>query len=204
MADATSKPSGEDLAIVEFISRLRTKTFLVINKADLVKKEDILPLISAYSKSHTFDEVIPISALKGDNLTVLLDTIQANLPEGPMYYPEDEMTEQPERFIAAELIREKIFHTTRQEIPYATAVMIEDMKERGEGKVYIRAVIYVERDSQKAIIIGANGENLKKIGRQARIDIERLFGVGAFLDLWVKVKKDWRTKPGSLREMGYD
>jgi len=204
MAEANARPSPEDMEILGFISGLKTKTFLVINKADLVKKEDILPLIEEYTKAHAFDEVVPLSALKGDNLAVLLDSIREHLPEGPMYYPEDELTEQPERFIAAELIREKIFRVTRQEVPYATAVVVEEMKERGEGKVYIRAVVYVERDSQKAIIIGAKGSTLKNIGKLARGDIERLFGVSAFLDIWVKVKKDWRTKPGALREMGYN
>jgi len=204
MIEATAPPTDEDMEILGFLGDLGTKTFLVINKSDAVRKEEILPLIESYSKAHDFAEIIPISALKGDNLTALLESIETHLPEGPMYYPEDELTEQPERFIAAELIREKIFRVTRKEVPYATAVVVEEMKERGAGKVYIRAVVYVERDSQKAIIIGAKGVTLKKIGRLARADIERLFGVSAFLDVWVKVKKDWRTKPGALREMGYE
>jgi len=204
MVEASAPPSDEDMEILGFLKGLGTKTFLIINKADAVRKEAILPIIDTYSKAHGFAEIVPISALKGDNLPALLEGIYNHLPVGPMYYPEDELTEQPERFIAAEIIREKIFRVTRDEVPYATAVVIEEMKERGEGKVYIRAVVYVERDSQKAIIIGAKGAALKNIGRLARKDIERLFGVSAYLDVWVKVKKDWRTKPGALREMGYD
>ena len=202
MAEADKNPGEAEKAIIEFLKGLRTKVFLVINKIDLVQKDALLPLINKYSSIYDFAEIIPVSSLKGKNLPDLRKTIIDYLPEGPQYYPEDEMTEQPERFIAAEIIREKIFRMTKDEVPYSTAVLVEEMKEHGD-KIYTRADIYVEKDSHKGIIIGANGQMLKKIGQAARKDIERLLGSEIYLELWVKVKKDWREKPGALREMGY-
>jgi len=202
MAEADKNPGEAEKEIIEFLKGLRTKVFLVINKIDLVQKDALLPLINKYSSIYDFAEIIPVSSLKGKNLPDLRKTIIDYLPEGPQYYPEDEMTEQPERFIAAEIIREKIFRMTKDEVPYSTAVLVEEMKEHGD-KIYTRADIYVEKDSHKGIIIGANGQMLKKIGQAARKDIERLLGSEIYLELWVKVKKDWREKPGALREMGY-
>ena len=202
MAEADKNPGEAEKEIIEFLKGLRTKVFLVINKIDLVPKDALLPLINKYSSIYDFAEIIPVSSLKGKNLPDLRKTIIDYLPEGPQYYPEDEMTEQPERFIAAEIIREKIFRMTKDEVPYSTAVLVEEMKEHGD-KIYTRADIYVEKDSHKGIIIGANGQMLKKIGQAARKDIERLLGSEIYLELWVKVKKDWREKPGALREMGY-
>jgi GTPase len=202
MAEADKTPGGAEGEIIEFLKGLKTKVFLVINKIDLVPKDALLPLIDKYSSMYGFAEIIPVSSLKGKSLPELKKTIIDYLPEGPQYYPEDEMTEQPERFIAAEIIREKIFRMTKDEVPYSTAVLVEEMKEHGD-KIYTRADIYVEKDSHKGIIIGANGQMLKKIGQAARKDIERLLGSPIYLELWVKVKKDWREKPGALREMGY-
>ncbi len=202
MAEADKNPGEAEKEIIEFLKGLKTKVFLVINKIDLVQKDALLPLINKYSSIYDFAEIIPVSSLKGKNLPDLRKTIIDYLPEGPQYYPEDEMTEQPERFIAAEIIREKIFRMTKDEVPYSTAVLVEEMKEHGD-KIYTRADIYVEKDSHKGIIIGANGQMLKKIGQAARKDIERLLGSEIYLELWVKVKKDWREKPGALREMGY-
>jgi GTP-binding protein Era len=202
MAEADKNPGEAEGEIIEFLKGLRTKVFLVINKIDLVQRDALLPLIDKYSSMYDFAEIIPVSSLKGKNLPDLRKTIIDYLPEGPQYYPEDEMTEQPERFIAAEIIREKIFRMTKDEVPYSTAVLVEEMKEHGD-KIYTRADIYVEKDSHKGIIIGANGQMLKKIGQAARKDIERLLGSPIYLELWVKVKKDWREKPGALREMGY-
>jgi GTP-binding protein Era len=202
MAEADKNPGEAEKEIIEFLKGLRTKVFLVINKIDLVPKDALLPLINKYSSIYNFAEIVPVSSLKGKNLPDLRKTIIDYLPEGPQYYPEDEMTEQPERFIAAEIIREKIFRMTKDEVPYSTAVLVEEMKEHGD-KIYTRADIYVEKDSHKGIIIGANGQMLKKIGQAARKDIERLLGSEIYLELWVKVKKDWREKPGALREMGY-
>jgi GTPase len=202
MAEADKNPGEAEEEIIEFLKGLKTKVFLVINKIDLVQKDTLLPLINKYSSIYNFAEIIPVSSLKEKNLPELKMTIIDYLPEGPQYYPEDEMTEQPERFIAAEIIREKIFRMTKDEVPYSTAVLVEEMKEHGD-KIYTRADIYVEKDSHKGIIIGANGQMLKKIGQAARKDIERLLGSEIYLELWVKVKKDWREKPGALREMGY-
>lgn len=202
MVEAGKPVTEEDTGILEFLKGLGTKVFLVINKVDLVRKETILPLIGQYTALHGFEEIIPVSAIKGENLSDLKDSIIRCLPEGPMYYPEDELTDQPERFIVAEIIREKIFRLTMHEVPYSTAVGVEEMKDKGEV-VYIRAVVYVEKDSQKGIIIGQGGQMLKNIGQLARRDIEKLLGIKAYLDIWVKVKKDWREKPGSLSEMGY-
>ncbi len=202
MVEADKSRGEDEREIIEFLKGLKTKVFLVINKTDLVRKDSLLPLINKYSSIYNFREIIPVSSLKGENVSDLKDTIIGYLPEGPQYYPEDEMTRQPERFIAAEIIREKIFRMTSDEVPYSTAVLVEEMKERGE-KIFTRADIYVEKDSHKGIIIGANGQMLKKIGQAARRDIERLLGSPIYLELWVKVKSDWREKPGALREMGY-
>jgi len=203
MVEADKEPTADDAEILRFLKGLKTKVFLVINKVDLVKRENVLPLMEKYSGMHGFAEIVPVSSLRKDNVDHLLATVIDNLPEGPRYYPEDEISELPERFIAAEIIREKIFRLTQYEVPYSTAVVVEEMKDRGE-KLYIRAVVYVEKDSQKGIMIGGGGKMLKKLGQLARRDIERLLGASVYLDIWVKVKKDWRDKPGALREMGYE
>ena len=202
MVAANERPGPAEDEIIAFLSGLRTKVFLVVNKVDLVRKDELLPLIDGYVKRHDFTEVVPISSLTGENLDELKKTVIGHLSKGPKYFPEDQISEQPERFIAAEIIREKIFQMTKEEVPYSAAVLVEEMKEK-EDLVYIRADIYVEKDSQKGIIIGAKGAMLKKIGQAARHDIEYLLGTKAFLELWVKVKKDWREKPGALGEMGY-
>jgi len=203
MVEAGKSPSEEDIDILEFLKGLGTKVFLVINKVDIVKKETVLPLIGQYTAMHGFEEIIPVSALKSENVENLKAAIVGCMPEGPMYYPEDELTDQPERFIVAEIIREKIFRLTQHEVPYSTAVMVEEMKDKGDI-VFIRAVVYVEKDSQKGIIIGQGGQMLKKLGTLSRRDIEKLLGIKSYLDIWVKVKKDWREKPGALGEMGYN
>jgi len=203
MVEADKKPTPDDVEILRFLKGLDTRVFLVINKVDLVRRENVLPLMDEYSRMHDFTEIVPVSSLRKDNVDDLLATVIGSLPEGPRYYPEDEISELPERFIAAEIIREKIFRLTQYEVPYSTAVVVEEMKDRGE-KLYIRAVVYVEKDTQKGIIIGGGGQMLKKLGQLARRDIERLLGASVYLDIWVKVKKDWREKPGALREMGYE
>ena len=182
----------------------QTPVILVLNKVDLVAKDKLLPIISQYSAFRDFAAIVPVSALAGSNVDRLLSVIKDLLPEGPQYYPEDEVTDQPERVVAAEFIREKIFRLTREEIPHSTAVEVEEMKTRPNGDVFLRATIYVERESQKGIIIGAKGAMLKEIGQQARLDMENIFGSRFFVDLWVKVKNDWRNKEGSLRMFGYD
>ncbi|HEX3032862.1 MAG TPA: GTPase Era, partial [Bacillota bacterium] len=169
-----------------------------------VAKEKLLPLISQYKELMEFAQVIPLSALQGENTESLVTSLVQTLPEGPKYYPEDMVTDHPERFIMAELIREKVLHLTSEEIPHSVAVDIEEVKERDNGKVYVAATIYVERDSQKGILVGKNGSMSKKIGQLARSDMENLLGSKVYLELWVKVKKDWRNREGVLRGFGYD
>lgn len=193
-------PGAGDRFIIETLSGVATPVFLIINKIDLVKKETLLPLIEEYRGLYSFAEIFPVSALLGD-LGGLVEAIISRLPEGPKYFPEDELTDQPQRFIISEFIREKIFTLTRDEVPYSTAVVIEDMKEE-PGLIRVHAVIYVERESQKGIIIGKGGELLKKIGTLAREDAERLLGCRMYLKLWVKVKKDWREDERMLKSLG--
>lgn len=174
-----------------------------MNKIDKVEPEQLLPMITQYNALHEFAEIIPISALKGNNVETLLEQLTRYLPEGPQYYPADQITDHPEQFVCSELIREKILHMTREEIPHSIAVTIEDMRVKENGVVYIGAVIFVERDSQKGIIIGKKGDLLKEVGKQARKDIEALLGSRIFLELWVKVKKDWRNQERVLKDLGY-
>ncbi len=175
---------------------------LVINKIDTIKKAELLPIMEEYSKMMEFSEIIPISALKADGLDILLDRVVDYLPEGPKYYPDDIVTDQLERFMIAEIIREKIINMTEDEIPYAVAVEVTDWKER-DDMIVIGATIYVEKDSQKGIIIGKKGSRLKAIGTAARKEAEALLNTKVYLELWVKVKEHWRKSPYSLRELGY-
>lgn len=177
---------------------------LAINKTDMAEKNKLLPLIDRYSRLYAFKEVVPLSAAKGEGVDELLKLIMQLLPEGPKYFPEDILTDLPERFVAAEMIREKVFEFTKQEIPYSTAVVVDRFKENPQKKlVSISATINVERDSQKGIIIGKKGSMLKQIGSSARIDIERLLGTKVFLELFVKVVKDWTKSEKMLKEFGY-
>jgi len=200
LVEATEPPGGGDKFIIETLSQVKTPVFLLINKVDLIKKEALLPLIQEYSKLYNFVEIIPVSALKND-LGGLLDAILKRLPQGPKYFPDDQLTDQPERFIVSELIREKVFALTKEEIPYSTAVVIEEMKEEPDI-TRITAIIYVERDSQKGILIGKGGGMLKKIGTLARQEAEKLLGAKIFLQLWVKVKKGWREDEHMLKNIG--
>ena len=179
--------------------------FLVINKVDTVKKEEILTYIDVYRKLYDFDEIIPVSALKGDNIDTLMNLIYQYLPYGPMYYDEDTVTDQPVREIVAEIIREKALKCLKDEVPHGIAVTIEKMKYRADGSIVdIDASIICERDSHKGIIIGKNGAMLKKIGSAARYEIERLVETKANLKLWVKVRKDWRDSDIYLKNFGYN
>lgn len=204
VSDVTESVGPGERFILDMLKQEQTPVILVLNKVDLVAKDKLLPIISQYSAFRDFAAIVPVSALAGSNVDRLLSVIKDLLPEGPQYYPEDEVTDQPERVVAAEFIREKIFRLTREEIPHSTAVEVEEMKTRPNGDVFLRATIYVERESQKGIIIGARGAMLKEIGQQARLDMENIFGSRFFVDLWVKVKNDWRNKEGSLRMFGYD
>ena len=191
-------------AIIERLSGISTPVMLVINKIDKVKKEDILRFIDAYRKALDFAAIVPVSALKGENTDDLTDTIFAYLPEGPQYYDADTITDQPERQIAAEMIREKALRDLEDEIPHGVAVLIDRMKEREGGTLIdIDATIVCERESHKGIIIGKQGAMLKKIGTEARRDIEMMTGTKINLKLWVKVKKDWRDSDILMKNFGY-
>lgn len=204
VVDATEELGAGELYILERLQATHKPVLLVVNKIDKISKEQILPTISRYSHRYDFTGVVPISAKEETNLEKLIEEIKMHLEEGPQYYPSDMVTEQPERLIVAELIREKVLHLTREEIPYAIAVDVDEMKTRANEDVYIRATIYVERDSQKSIVIGAKGALLKEIGAMARKDIESLLGSKVYLDLWVKVKKDWRNRDSILKGLGYE
>lgn len=203
VVDATEKMGPREYYILERLQATAKPVILVVNKLDLIEKEQVLPIISHYTDKYPFVGVVPISAKEETNLDALIEEVEKYLPEGPQYYPEDMVTDQPERLIVAELVREKALQLTRDEVPHAIAVDVDEMKARDNGDTYIRATIYVERDSQKGILIGAKGSMLKEIGKLARADIEMLLGTRVFLDLWVKVKKDWRDRDSVLRGFGF-
>lgn len=203
LIDVVEGLGGGDRFIIENLKKVKTPVILVMNKIDQVQPEQLLPVITTYKDLYDFAEIVPISAIQGNNVNTLLEQVTKYLPEGPQYYPADQVTDHPEQFVCAELIREKILHLTREEIPHSIAVAIEDMKVADNGVVHISAVIYVERDSQKGIIIGKKGALLKEVGKQARHDIEALLGSKTFLELWVKVKKDWRNQERVLRDLGF-
>lgn len=204
VVDVTEKLGAGEHYIIEHLKEIKTPVFLVVNKIDLISKTALLPIINSYQTQYPFQAIVPVSAKDKINLDKLLGEIQEFLPIGPKYFPDDMITDQPERLIIAELIREKALHLTREEIPHAIAVEIEEIASRPNDQIYVRAVIYVERDSQKGIIIGTGGKLLKQIGQQARLDVENLLGSKCYLDLWVKVKKDWRNRDSILKSLGYE
>lgn len=196
--------AGEQM-IAEKLSKADTPVVLVINKIDTVKKEEILAFIAAYKDLVDFADIVPVSALKAENTDQLLDVLFKHLPEGPMYYDEDTVTDQPERQIVAEIVREKALRLLSDEIPHGIAVEIDRMKERPNGQIIdIDATIICERDSHKGIIIGKQGAMLKKIGTQARIEMENLLDTKVNLKLWVKVRKDWRDSDSMIKNFGYN
>lgn len=196
-------PRQEEIELIDQVKQAGKTTFLVINKVDLVQKETLLPLIDAYGQIMSFKEIVPIAARGGDNVDRLLDLTISCLPEAPAFYPEDIVSDQIEREFIAEFIRERLYFNTHDEIPYSSAVVIEDMKEREGGGAYIRAIIYLEKDSQKGIVIGQGGSMIKKIGQGARREIERFLGYPVYLDLQVKVEKMWRENIKALKKLGY-
>ena len=202
VVDATEKFGGGEKYIIERLATTNKPVILVINKIDRIEREQALPIIASYSEKYEFVAEIPISALDGTNVDNLILEAKKYLPEGPQYYPADMVTDQPERLIIAELVREKILHLTEDEVPHSIAVDVDEMKQRNNGDTYIRATIYVERDSQKGILIGKGGELLKGIGQAARPEIEMLIGTKVYLDLWIKVKKNWRNSLGAIQNFG--
>ncbi|MEK7291509.1 MAG: GTPase Era [Planctomycetota bacterium] len=204
MVESFEPPTDKDKEFLGKLSHLSIPVILAINKIDLVKKDSLIPILSAYSEQFKFAEIVPVSALNGTNLDLMLTLIAKYLPEGEPFYPEDYMTDYNERFMASEIIREKVFEFYGEEIPYSTTVDIEEFKERGEGKDFIKAIIYVERDSQKGIIIGENGKAIKRVGVIAREEIEKQSGRKVYLELWVKVMEKWRKDKSKLRKLGYE
>ncbi|TCS94755.1 GTPase Era [Hazenella coriacea] len=204
LIDAEEGIGPGDRFIIQQLKKIQTPVFLVVNKIDQVHPDALLPLIDQYRALYSFKEVVPISALQGNNTSTLLQLILNELPEGPQYYPADQVTDHPEYFIVGELIREKVLQLTREEIPHSVAVVVEEMKKREDRDLIdIRATIFTERTSQKGILIGKKGALLKEVGQRAREEMERLLGSKIFLDLWVKVKKDWRNEAMMLKQFGY-
>lgn len=203
MVEADSSIGPHDLFLIEALAGVKTPVFLAINKIDRVEKPKLLPLIDQYSKLFDFKGIFPISVLKNDGLDELIACLKEALPQGPQLFPDDIATDATERFIAGEFIREQILLLTKQEVPYASAVMIDAFKEdEAKNLIRISATIHVEKESQKAIMIGKKGAMLKKIGTQARLSMENLFGAKVFLELFVRVKKDWTGSDRMLREFG--
>ena len=205
LIEPSDKILEADRLIIEKFAKVKSPVILVINKIDTVDRERVFKVIDEYRKLYDFAEIVPISAFEGTNTDELLSVIRKYLPEGPRYFPSDMVTDQPERQIASEIIREKALRLLEDEIPHGIAVEITEMKKRKEGNlVDVRATIFCEKDSHKGIIIGKHGDMLKKIGTKARGDIERLLGSPIYLELWVKVKKDWRDSDFLLKNFGYD
>jgi GTPase len=194
-----------DQFIIEKLKGVKTPVFLILNKIDQIHPDELLPIIKQYNELFPFAATVPISALEGNNVEHLLQLIQNNLPEGPQFYPADQITDHPERFIVSELIREKVLHLTREEIPHSIAVVIDKMEKKGDKNLIdVLATIIVERDSQKGIVIGKQGSMLKEVGKRSRVDIENLLGTKVYLELWVKVQKDWRNRASNLRDYGFN
>ena len=192
-----------DEYIMEMLKNVKTPVFLVLNKIDLVHPDALMPKIEKYKTYMDFTEIVPISALEGLHVDHFIDVLKDYLPEGPKYYPDDQISDHPEQFVVGEIIREKILHLTSEEIPHAIGVNVDRMIKESEERVRIEATIFVERDSQKGIVIGKGGKKLKEVGKRARRDIEMLLGSKVYLELWVKVQKDWRNKVNFIRQMGY-
>ncbi len=202
IVDASEKFGRGDQFVINLLNEYSPRTILVLNKVDRVHKPDLLPLIDRYAKLYAFDEIFPVSALTGDGLEGLLAAIVQRLPEGPPYFPADEYTDQPERFLASEIIREKVIRNTKQEMPYVTAVLLEQFEE-DNLVTRLHATIVVEKDSQKPIVIGAGGARLKVIGSEARVELEKLFPPKVYLELYVKVEPHWRNNSAVISRLDY-
>ena len=197
------QPDAGDKAVIDLLKKVRSPVFLLINKIDTIRKQELLPLIEGFRGIYDFREIVPVSAMKQDGIDLLMKKVRDYLPQGPQYYPDDLITDQLERFMVSEIVREKIMEETEEELPYSVAVEVAGWSERDDGLISISCNIYVERDGQKAIIIGKRGAMLKSIGSAARIDIEKLLNTKVFLELWVKVKKNWRNDAQLLKDLGY-
>jgi GTP-binding protein Era len=203
IADAHRKWAGEDSFVLELVKKSGTPVFLLLNKIDLLPdKRDLLPLIAQFQPLHNFQEIVPISALRKKGLDDLVECVVKALPNGPRYFPEDQITDQPLRFMASELIREQVLLQTREEVPHAVSVLVDEFEEAPK-MVRIAATIYCDRDGQKAILLGKGGQMLKKIGTSARIDIEKMVGRKVFLELFVKVQPGWRESRQFVQELDW-
>lgn len=203
LVNATQEIGPGDKFIIERLKQVKAPVYLIINKIDLIKPEDLMDIVNCYQKEMNFEQIIPISALQGNNVDEMMVTLKGTLPIGPMYYPENQVSDHPEYFVVAEFIREKVLQLTQEEIPHSVAVVVDSMQRNAQGKVHVYATIIVERSSQKGIVIGKGGKLLKEIGIRARRDIEALLGDKIFLELWVKVQKNWRDKQTYLNDYGY-
>ncbi len=205
LVDALQSIGQGERFILDKLHDVITPKLLIINKIDRTRKQRLLPLIDEYKKRMDFQEILPISALTGDGVAALEDLIPSFLPEGPPYFPEDSLTDLSQRFMIAEMIREKVIQRTQKEIPHVVAVKVEAVKKReGEELIDVDALIYTEKDSQKGILIGRRGQMLKEIGMAARPEIEEFLGSRVYLRLWVKVRKDWRSQLRMLKELGFE
>lgn len=203
MIDISRLTSDIEEKILDALKKAAQPVILVINKIDLIPPLTLLPTIAGYQEKFPFVEIVPISATTGGGVSELHESIVKHLSEGPSYFPGDQLSDLPERFFISETIREKIFLRTSQEIPYASSVVVEEFKERPNGTIYISAMLYVERQSQKGILVGKGGKTIKRIGQLARVEIEQFLEAAVFLDLRVSVKSDWRRDERKLRDMGY-
>lgn len=203
VVNAAEKIGPGDRTVLEHVKNVSVPVFLLVNKIDLVSPDDLLPIIESYTNDYQFDQVFPISALQGNNVPELIATLKDTMPEGPQYYPANQVMDHPEYFVVAEFIREKILLLTKEEIPHSVAVQVQSMQRNENDKIEVQATIIVERKSQKGIIIGAGGQMIKKIGQLARRDIEALLDDKVYLDLWVKVQKNWRDRQTNLNDFGY-
>lgn len=203
LVEANTQPGAQDVNIIQQLKQVKTPVFLILNKVDLISKDKLLAIIDSYSKLMDFKAIIPISALKNDGIDLILKEALDYIPEGPQFFSEDMLTDQPEKVIAAEMIREKVLLNLDDEVPHGVGVEVTSFKEREDGLINIQATIYCEKSSHKGIIIGKQGNMLKKIGSAARYEIERLLDTKIFLELWVKVKPDWRNSDNMLKTLGY-
>lgn len=203
LVNATQKMGPGDKFIIERLKTVKAPVYLIINKIDLIQPEDLIDIINGYKAEMEFSKIIPISALQGNNVDEMMIALKETLPNGPMYYPENQVSNHPEYFVVAEFIREKVLQLTQEEIPHSVAVVVDSMQRNAQGKVHVYATIIVERSSQKGIVIGKGGKLLKEVGIRARRDIEALLGDKIFLELWVKVQKNWRDKQTYLNDYGY-
>jgi len=204
MIDAVEGYGRGDQYIIDRLQEINKPVYLIINKIDQVHPDELLEIIVQYKDKYDFTEIVPISALEGNNVDRLISVLKEQLSEGPKYYPDDQITDHPERFIISELIREKALQLTKEEVPHSIAVVVDKIEQEPNEKVQVHASIIIERNSQKGIIIGKQGSMLKRIGSMARRDIEKLLGTKIYLNLWVKVQKDWRNRDRYLHEYGYN